>query len=56
MLVCMWGEEGCGASVHVGRRDVVLVCMWGEEGCGASVNVGRRDVVLVCMWGGGMWC
>ena len=42
MLVCMWGggmwgcgasvlcgEEGCGASVHVGRRDVVLVCMWG---------------------------
>ena len=55
MLVCMWGEEGCGASVHVGR-DVVLVCMWGEEGCGASVNVGRRDVVLVCMWGGGMWC
>ena len=29
MVVCMWGEEGCGASVHVGRRDVVLVCMWG---------------------------
>ena len=41
----MWG---CGASVHVGRRDVVLVCMWGKEGC--------RDVVLMCMWGGGMWC
>ena len=29
MLVYMWGEEGCGASVHVGRRDVVLVGMWG---------------------------
>ena len=31
MLVCMWGGGmwGCGASVHVGRRDVVLVCMWG---------------------------
>ena len=29
LLVCMWGEEGCGASVHRERRDVVLVCMWG---------------------------
>ena len=56
MLVCMWGEEGCGASVHVGRGGIWCLCACGEEGCGTSVHVGRRDVVLVCMWGGGMWC